>query len=47
MGLEDLIVRLRIEEDNHNMEMKRNKMATKVNMVESNKGIKIKFLVEK
>lgn len=44
MGLEDLIVRLRIDEDNWNKENKSNKMVAKVNIVESsNKGHKKKF----
>lgn len=37
MGLEYLIVRLRIEEDNRNMKVKVSKLSAKVNIVEFNK----------
>ncbi|XP_075486463.1 uncharacterized protein LOC142526077 [Primulina tabacum] len=44
MGLDDLIVRLRIEEDNKSTEAKAIKMAARVNIVESSfKGKKRKF----
>ncbi|XP_073290593.1 uncharacterized protein [Primulina huaijiensis] len=44
MGLEDLIVRLRIEEDNKSTEAKASKMAARVNIVESSfQGKKRKF----
>ncbi|XP_073280643.1 uncharacterized protein [Primulina huaijiensis] len=44
MGLEDLIVRLRIEEDNKSTEAKASKMAARVNIVEASfKGKKRKF----
>ncbi|XP_073312417.1 uncharacterized protein [Primulina huaijiensis] len=44
MGLEDLIVRLRIEEDNKRTEAKASKMAAMVNIVEASfKGKKRKF----